>query len=270
MTDPTAQTDPWSSGSAYEGYVGRWSRLVAAEFLPWLRVEPDKRWLDVGCGTGMLTRAILAEAAPEWVVGVDPSEAFLDHARDVTDDRRATFRPGSAAETGAADASVDVVVAGLVLNFVPDLAVALAEAMRVVRPGGVVAGYVWDYAEGMQFMRHFWDAAAALDPAAAERDEGRRFSITNEGALAEAFRDAGFEEVTDRPIVIPTHFVDFDDYWIPFTRGTGPGPGYVATLEPAARDALAERLRATIPTEPDGSIRLTARTWAVRGTRPAG
>ena len=270
MSTSTPRPDPWASGPAYEGYVGRWSRLVAPEFLAWLDVEPDRRWLDVGCGTGMLTRAILADAAPRWVVGVDPSAAFLDHAREVTDDRRATFRAGSAAETGAADGSVDVVVAGLVLNFVPDLAVALAEAMRVVRPGGLVAGYVWDYAEGMQFMRHFWDAATALDPAAAERDEGRRFSITNEGALAEAFRDAGFEAVADRPIVIPTRFADFDDYWVPFTRGTGPGPGYVASLEPGARDALAERIRSTLPTDPDGSIPLTARTWAVRGRRPAG
>jgi SAM-dependent methyltransferase len=259
--------DRWSSGAAYEGYIGRWSRLVAPVFLDWLEVSPDAAWLDVGCGTGMLTRAILEHADPRSVVGVDPSGGFLDHARTATTDARARFETGNADATGQPDASVDAVVAGLVLNFVPDLSAALAEAQRVVRAGGIVAGYVWDYAAGMQLLRYFFDAAIALDPEMAAHDEGVRFPITHEGRLAVAFAASGLEDVRQRPIDIPTVFRDFEDLWTPFLGGTGAAPTYVATLDEPARDALREQLHASLPIEPDGSIHLTARAWAARGRR---
>jgi SAM-dependent methyltransferase len=259
--------DRWSSGAAYEGYIGRWSRIVAPLFLDWLDVRAGADWLDVGCGTGVLTRAILERVEPRSVVGVDPTAAFLEHARTATTDARARFETASADATGQPDASVDAVVAGLVLNFVPDLSAALVEAQRVVRPGGIVAGYVWDYASGMQLLRAFFDAAIALDPAMAEHDEGVRFPVTREGRLAVAFAAAGLDDVRQRPIDIPTVFRDFDDLWSPFLRGTGPAPAYVVGLDEPDRTALRERLRASLPSEPDGSIHLTARAWAVRGRR---
>ena len=70
-----------------------------------------------------------------------------------------------------------MVVSGLVLNFIPDLASGLAEMRRVAAPGATIAGYVWDYAGRMDLIRRFWDAAVALDPAAAPSDEGIRFPI---------------------------------------------------------------------------------------------
>jgi SAM-dependent methyltransferase len=260
-------SDGWSSGAAYEGYIGRWSRLVAPLFLDWLDVPPGADWLDMGCGTGILTRAILGHCHPRSVVGIDPSAPFLEHARTATADARARFETGSADATGQPDASADAVAAGLVLNFVPDLGSALDEAQRVVRPGGIVAGYVWDYASGMQLLRAFFDAAIALDPTLAEHDEGVRFPITHEGRLAVAFAAAGLDDVRQRPIDVPTVFSEFDDLWNPFLRGTGPAPAYVIGLDEADRTALRERLRASLPTEPDGSIHLTARAWAVRGRR---
>jgi len=261
-------TDRWASGDAYEGYIGRWSRLVAPLFLDWLGVPEDRSWLDVGCGTGVLTRAILERCAPRSVVGVDPSSPFVDHARRATTDARVRFETGSADATGQPDASADAVVAGLVLNFVPDLDAALEEAQRVVRPDGTVGGYVWDYAAGMQLLRHFFDAAIALDPGLAPHDEAVRFPITHEGRLAAAFEAAGLVGVAQRPIEIPTVFRDFDDLWMPFLGGTGAAPTYVAALDGAARTALRDRLRASLPIEPDGSIHLTARAWAVKGRRP--
>ena len=264
-----AKTDRWSSGSAYEAYVGRWSRRVAVEFLDWLAVPSGRRWLDLGCGTGALTETILERLDPRSVTGVDPSAAFLDHARGRVLDARATFRAGSADATGLPDDAVDAVVSGLVLNFVPDVGAALHEVRRVLAPEGTAGAYVWDYAEGMQFMRHFWDVATALDPAAAALDEGARFPIASPDRFSDAFSAAGLVGVEARAIDIPTVFPTFDDLWSPFLGGTGPGPVYVASLADEPRAALRDRYRETVGSEPDGSIHLTARAWAVKGHRPA-
>src|SRR3954447_24940076 len=167
--------DVWRAGDAYEAYVGRWSRPVAAAFLDWLAVPAGRSWLDVGCGTGALTAAILRRAEPARVLGVDSSEGFIDSARSHVTDARASFEVGDAQALPVPDAHVDTVVSGLALNFVPDPARAVAEFVRVSTPGGLAAAYVWDYAAGMAMMKHFWDAAVAVDPGAAELDEGRRF-----------------------------------------------------------------------------------------------
>jgi SAM-dependent methyltransferase len=192
---------------------------------------------------------------------------MMRHARATVEDPRATFLPGTAASTGLEDGAVDVAVSALVLNFVPDLGEALAEARRVVSPGGTVAAYIWDYAEGMQLLRRFWDAAVDLDPAAGALDEAVRFPIAAADPLASAFTTAGFEGVDVRPIVVPTVFADFDDLWTPFAGGAGPAPGYAASLSEPDRDALRDHLRSSVPEMADGSIPLTARAWAVRGRR---
>jgi SAM-dependent methyltransferase len=265
MNNAAAGGATWSSGDAYEAYVGRWSALVAPEFLAGLAVAPGRRWLDVGCGTGILARAILVGAEPTSVVGIDPSEAFVEHARAAIVDPRVTFRLGTAADTGLGDHEVDVVVFGLVLNFVPDLAAALAEARRVVAPGGVVAAYVWDYADGMQFIRMFWEAAVALDSAALAFDQRRTFPTAALDTLRNAFADAGLDAIEVSAIEIPTTFRNFDDLWTPFTGGTGQAPTYISSLDDPARDALREKFRSSVPIEPDGRIHLTARAWACQG-----
>lgn len=238
-------------------------------FLDWLEAPAGARWLDVGCGTGALTETLLATRDPGSVIGIDPSEAFVEHARGHVTDPRATFEVASAAATGLDDGAVDVVVSGLVLNFVPEIPAALAELQRVVAPGGIVAAYVWDYGDGMQFMRRFWDAAIAVDPPVAALDEATRFPVTAPGALAESFREAGLEWVDERPIEIPTLFRDFDDLWTPFLGGTGSAPTYVAGLAETLRDALRDRFRASLTEEEDGSIHLVARAWAAKGRRAA-
>jgi hypothetical protein len=153
------------------------------------------------------------------------------------------------------------------LNFVPEPPRAVAELARVAAPGGVVAAYVWDYAEGMQFMRLFWDAAAELDPAAAELDEGRRFTLCAPDPLAALWTSSGLRAVDVRAVEIPTEFAGFDDLWQPFLGGQGSAPTYVASLPVDRRDALRDLLRARVPAEPDGAVRLRARAWAVRGRR---
>ena len=260
--------DVWAVGDAYERYVGRWSRRVAVAFLRWLGVPARKQWLDVGCGTGALTAAVVAEADPAEVVGVDPSEGFLAHARTAIGDARVTFRAGDAQALPLPDREFDAVVSGLALNFVPDPRRAAAEFARVARSGGVAAAYVWDYAEGMEMMRHFWETATALDPAAAEIAETMRFPLCRPEPLRELWTDAGMGDVTVHAIEVPTAFADFDDYWSPFLGGQGPAPGYVVSLPNERRQALRDALRARLPAGADGSIRLTARAWAVSGDPP--
>jgi hypothetical protein len=160
------------------------------------------------------------------------------------------------------------VVSGLVLNFVPQPRGAVIDMARVARAGGAVAAYVWDYAEKMELMRYFWDAAVALDQSALELDEGRRFAICQPSPLTELFKDAGLQQVEVCPIDIPTAFRDFDDYWSPFLGGQGPAPGYAMSLSEERRGALRERIRSNLPTANDGSIPLVARAWAVRGRAP--
>ena len=183
-----ARNNMWTSGAAYEQYVGRWSRQVAREFLKWVVVPPGRRWLDVGCGPGALSQAILDQAAPSAVMGIDPSTDFIAFARAQVRDGRARFEVGDARSLPSEAGRYDAVVSGLVLNFVPQPDLALAEMVRVTRPGGSVAVYVWDYAGQMQWIRYFWDAAVALDPAAWEQDEGRRFPLCQPEALAGLFR----------------------------------------------------------------------------------
>jgi len=260
-------SDVWDSGDALERYVGRWSRLVARAFLTWLAVPPHSRWLDAGCGPGALTDTILALASPQAVMGVDTSEQYVACARARIRDSRAAFEVGNAMALAAEDATYDAAVAGLVLNFVPQAETAVAEMARVTRPDGIVAGYVWDYAEGMELMRRFWDAAVALDPSASALDEGRRFPLCRSQPLARLFSEAGLNDVQVRVIDVPTIFRDFDDYWSPFLGGQGPAPGYAISLSEERRAVLRDRIRARLPIEPDGSIRLNARAWAVRGTR---
>ncbi|MFJ7775738.1 class I SAM-dependent methyltransferase [Streptomyces yangpuensis] len=258
--------DVWAQGDAYERYMGRWSRPVAEVFAARLGGPAGLRWLDVGCGTGALTAAVAARYRPDVVLGVDRSPGFLRAARAAAPGP-ARFAVADASALPLRDAAFDAVVSGLSLNFL-DPPRAAAEAARVVRPGGLVAAYVWDYADGMTFLRRFWDAATALDPAAAELDEGRRFALCRPGPLRSLWSGAGLVDVTVAAIEVPTVFSGFEDLWEPFLSGQGPAPGYVAALGPAARDRLRTRLATTLPAGPDGSIPLTARAWTVRGRRP--
>jgi SAM-dependent methyltransferase len=219
--------DVWADGAGYESYVGRWSRSVARGFLRWLAVPPGSAWLDFGCGTGALSQTILAEGSPRRVIGCDRSPAYVAFAGQQTADTRAEFVVAELPDLPSIDEGFDAVVAGLVLNFLPTPAQGVAALATRARHGAAVAAYVWDYAEGMQLMRTFWDAAVSLDAAARELDE--------------------------------------DDYWTPFLSGQGPAPGYVASLSPAQRVRLRDMIRESLPTSPDGSIPLSARAWAVRG-----
>ncbi len=259
--------DTWVFGEAYDLFVGRWSQLVSREFLDWLAVPSGYRWLDVGCGTGALTKTLLQGFTPQAVRGIDPSEGQISFARSQITDDRATFQLGDAHALPVETATYDAAVSGLVLNFLlhPDQGV--SEMARATRPGGTIAAYVWDYAGRMQFMRHFWNAAVALNPAAIDLDEGTRFPLCNPGPLADLFQGAGLTRVDVRAIDVWMVFKDFDDYWSPFLGGQGPAPSYLMLQSEEHRTELKELIRASLPFALDGSIPLIARAWAVRGVR---
>jgi SAM-dependent methyltransferase len=265
MMSDAARNDVWAQGATYELYVGRWSRLVADEFLKWIAIPPGKTWLDVGCGSGALSARVLERHAPARVVGVDSSAGFVAHAKTHVPDTRADFRVGDAQALPVGNQEFDAAVSGLVLNFVPDQRKAVTEMRRATRPGGTVAVYVWDYAGKMQLMRRFWDAAIALNPAARDLDEGIRFPVCNPKPLHALFASAGLRDVATLAIDVPTVFENFDDYWSPFLGGQGPAPGYCMSLPEPDRIALRDRIRTSLPAEANGKIRLVARAWAVRG-----
>ena len=260
--------DSWAAGDAYEAYMGRWSRLVAREFLAWLQVGHAQHWLEVGCGSGALTAAILSSCAPGSLVACDQSAAFVDHARAQLHDPRVAFVTASADALPRRDAGFDVVVSGLVLNFIADPRGALTAMRERLHPGGLVGAYLWDYSDGIDFLRYFWEEAVASDRAASASDESRRFAAWQPAHVAALFDAAGLVAIATETLTVPTRFTNFEDYWQPFLGGTGPAPSYVAALTEPQRDSLKARLRARLPPSADGSIRLHARAFAIRGALP--
>ena len=262
-----ARYDAWSAGRHYENYMGRWSRRIADRFLEWLEPAPELDWLELGCGTGALSSALLSRAAPKSVMVTDLSGNFLDHTQRLISDPRVTFEIADAQNLPFMDARFDGTVSGLTLNFVPDRHLAITEMQRVVRPGGTIAFFVWDYpGGGMGFIDAFWKAAASLDPAAEALDEARRFAFCTPDGLIDLCRSAGLTEIETSAIETQTEFPDFETFWLPFTLGAGPAPGYCSSLSEDGLLALKTALGKFVGV--DGPITLPARAWAVKTRQP--
>jgi len=258
--------DQWAAGLTYEDFMGRWSRRLAPRFVSWLRVPRGVCWLDIGCGTGSLAHAICSHADPASVVGCDPANPLVAFAREHSHDARISFVAAAVGSLPRRPGGYGSVTSLLALNFFPDAEAAVHEMRSVAAPQASVSACVWDYSEGMQFLRYFWDAAAAVDSVARGLDEGNRFPLCRPDALTGLFRAGGLGDVRCEPIEIPTTFANFDDLWRPLLGGTGPAPSYVASLDADRRAILARKLEERVRRGLDGTIALTARAWAVRGT----
>lgn len=264
----TAQDPMFSGGDRYERFMGRWSRELAPALVKLADVRDGNAVLDVGSGTGALSAAVAAAAPSSRIVGIDPAASYVAFARQRHPGDRVRFEVGDAQHMRFADATFDRTLSLLVLNFIPDRTRALKEMIRVTRPGGVVASAVWDYGQGMEMLRVFWDEATALDPAADARDE-RHMPLSRDGELEALWRAHGLRDVSARALSIRTRFSSFDDYWSPFLEKQGPAGDYVADLPPGQREQLRLRLRKRLLGDgPDRPIVLDARAWAVRGTVP--
>ncbi len=256
--------DSWQSGDPYEYYMGRWSKLIAEQFVDWLTPKRGFQWLDVGCGSGALSEAAINRHEPAGVTAIDQSEGFVRTAQQRLGNK-ANCKVGNAMSLPLDDASMNMAVSGLVLNFIPEPEKALAEMKRVTSRNGTVAVYIWDYAGKMEFLNHFWDVVVELNPGASALHEGHRFPDSNAEQLVDTFNRVGLLEVEAASLEIATHFTDFDDYWMPFLGGQGPAPTYVSKLKNSERDHLRETLKQRLPLEEDGSIVLFARAWAAKG-----
>jgi SAM-dependent methyltransferase len=231
--------------------------LIAAAGL-----RPGDRALDVGCGPGALTGELAAVLGADHVAAIDPSEPFAAAC--------AARHPGVRVEVGAAEAlpfpdgAFDAALAQLVVNFMADAGAGVREMRRVTRAGGTVAAAVWDYAGEMTILRRFWDAAVALDPAAAARDEGRSMPYCTPEALGALWTAAGLDDVAVEPVVVSAGYEGFEDLWAPLERGVAPSGAYAASLAPAPRAALKAAFRERLGAG-DAPFRLTARAWVATG-----
>jgi SAM-dependent methyltransferase len=250
----------FSESDGYERFMGRWSRRLAPLFVTFAGVTEGHRVLDVGSGTGAL--AVTAAAIESvQVTGIERSPAYVQYAQEHAGGDGVRFEVGDALTLPFSDDAFDRTLSMLVLNFVPDPAAGLQQMIRVTHPGGVVAAAVWDYGDEMQMLRTFWDAAVAVDPDAAPRDE-RHMPLSTRGALADLWRTHGLQDIHEQPLTIDMAFGSFDDYWQPFLCGQGPAGVYVSSLSTSARRALESKLRERLGGDGFG---LRARAWAVRG-----
>jgi ubiquinone/menaquinone biosynthesis C-methylase UbiE len=249
------------SGDSYDRFMGRYSSELAPRFVAFAGIVPGMRALDVGCGSGLLTSALADRLGAESVAAADPSEPLL--AACAARVRGADVRPAPADELPWPDASFDAVLSQLVLNFVPDADAAVADMRRVVAAGGTVASCTWDYAGGMRMLRTFWDAAAEVDPQAPDEQHMR---YRSEEELAALWERGALKDVVTAPLEVEVAYGSFDGYWEPFTLGVGPAGAYCASLDPEKRQALRERCFIRLGS-PAGPFSLTARAFAVRGTR---
>jgi SAM-dependent methyltransferase len=253
----------FSDGKAYERLMGRWSQLAGEQFLDWLALPKGLRWLDVGCGNGAFTETLIAHSAPAEVTGVDPSEGQLAYAKTRPGAKLATFQTAGAQSLPFADNSFDAAIMALVISFVPDPVQAVAEMARVVRPGGVVATYMWDVMGGglplepIQVVMREMGAADANPPGYAASRQDRMRAVWEQNGLL---------SIETRVIRIRLTYSSFDDFWESNSVPVGPAGQAIRNLSPERKEELKTKLRQQLPHGPDGRISYEAHANAVKGS----
>ena len=262
MSDARGAATFRTPAEAYDRHIGRYGAELARALIAAAGVEPGDRALDVGCGPGALTRELAALLGADHVAAVDPSEPFAAACRARV--------PGARVEVAAGeslpfeDDTFDRALAQLVVNFMTDPVAGVREMARVTRGGGTVAAAVWDYAGEMTILRTFWDAAVALDPAAADRDEGRTMPCCTPGELEELGAAAGLGDACVDEVVVSAGYDGFEDLWRPLESGVAPSGAYVVSLAPEARTDFKQELRRRLGAG-DDPFTLTARAWVLAG-----
>lgn len=256
----------FEDGTAYERMMGVWSRLVGEIFLDWLSPPPGQAWIDVGCGNGAFTQLLAERCAPSEILGVDPSEAQLSFARSRPMGDVACFKQGDAMMLPCEDNRFDVAIMALVIFFVPEPTVGVAEMKRVVKPDGTIAAYAWDVLKPGGF------------PMAAMQDELRDMAITpmlppraevsRIDVLQALWAEAGLANIATREITVARTFENFEDFWSSVEIAISMGPG-TREMGEERKARLKAGLRSRLPADASGRISFTSRANAVTGRVPA-
>jgi SAM-dependent methyltransferase len=262
MDETTAAFD---DGAAYERFMGSWSRKAGTIFLEWLATPSDLRWLDIGCGTGAFTELVLSTQSPAAIVGIDPAASQIDYARRRQLGTRADFHLSDAEQLSFHSGSFDVVASALVMTFIRDRPRALAEMVRVCRPGGRVASYVWDLSGGGN---PGWPLARALREVGIDPAPLPGLETSSLTALGSLFERAGLDDIRLRTIDVSVTFADLEDYWQSQTPAFSPQGRVIAALSVETRAKLIDTVRALLPAERDGSITYAARANAIASRVP--
>jgi SAM-dependent methyltransferase len=245
------------AADSYDRFMGRYSIHLAPVFADFAEVNPGQRVVDVGCGPGALTGELERRVGASSVTAVDPSEPFVEAARQ--------RHPGVVVHRAPAeqlpldDDAFDRALAQLVVHFMKDPVAGLSEMRRVTRDGGVVAACVWDHAGGTGPLDAFWRAVAATDPTAADESE---LAGAREGHLGELLAAAGLQDIEQAALAVSVPHQTFEEWWQPFTLGVGPAGAHVIALDDNARERLREACRALLPDPP---FEVAAVAWAARG-----
>jgi len=253
----------FEDGAAYERMMGKWSQLAGNIFLEWLAPPAGLRWTDVGCGNGAFTSMIVEQCAPAKVDGIDPSEGQLAFARTRLSESVVEFGRGDAMALPFPDKTFDIATRALVIFFVPDPAKGVAEMVRVVRAGGMVAAYAWDILRGGFPLEPIWDEMRALGVSPRQPPTA---SVSRMEAMRELWTGAGLDAVETKEITVQRTFADFDDFWT-ICLGSSVGP-QVAAMPSRDVEVLKARVRARLPSDRAGRITYSARANAVKGRVP--
>ncbi|MPZ78816.1 MAG: methyltransferase domain-containing protein [Deltaproteobacteria bacterium] len=256
-------TVSWNDGSAYERFMGQWSRVAGRVFLDWLALPKGLKWLDVGCGTGAFTETIQQNCAAAEIIAVDPAAAHVEYGQSRHTATGAQFQVVDARSMPFENGRFDAAVSALVLNFIPDREKAVAEMRRVVRPGGTVAAYVWDFAGRNGTAQHLNAALRQLD--SVDTSGALNAESTSQDKLKDLFQSAGLADVEARPIEITVTFRDLDDYWESNTGFSSPASNSVKALTDDKREELKQMVKSKLPMDKNGVISYMARVNAVRG-----
>ncbi|MGI9501526.1 MAG: class I SAM-dependent methyltransferase [Geminicoccaceae bacterium] len=260
-----------TDGSAYQRFIGRWTRRLADPLIAFAGPLPDGPVLDVGTGTGSVVAALREADPSREIIGIDVAEPYLTFASRRDDCDGATFLQQDAASLDLPDDHFAGALSCIVMNFLKEPAKSLAEMRRVVMPAGVIASAVWDFRGGLVYQRMLWDTVASLDPvAAATRDRIFSAPLGLPDGMVDLWQEAGLEDVARESLTIHMDFSDFSDYWEPLLGGQGPVGGYFAGLDPDMQTRVREAVRAAfLAGAADGERSLTATAWAVKGRVPA-